>query len=181
MKAIEAVRAMCGNYRGAWETFGLDGNGAVVKTGGWTDVVEAGEPTERPDRAFVKVKSVMSFEGGGGYTAEFTEGHFVLADGSPGDHFFDVNGQVSIERPMGEDCWVFEAPIAPYDHRSLGVDATTLVGGRHVTVKCRTRDGGREHEWISRVTTLSVRRGERVETYQFVSMKGRHEREAART
>lgn len=178
MKAIDAAKAIVGKYTGKWELFGLDAQGEkIVLKSSWQDVLEAKDPVEQGDRAFVTVTDVMNFADGKSYSITFPEGYFAGEDGEAGERYFEVSGEVVRVKHLQGDAWTFVSTPTTMEFYMLGFKPKDVLSASHVTVKTVTREGAIETEWSTRVTTIRFKdAGGLVKTEQFVSLKGFHSR-----
>lgn len=172
----EEVKKMTGVFEGRWSMLGLDETGAIVQKMSWTDVMEAKDPVVRDGRAYVATLDAMTFEGGiPPQKMKGTEGYFLNPDGSLGDYFIEMNGQVQRVSRLGDDAWAYTAPPSPMEMRMLGFPAAAAA--KHVVVKVVDMTDGAETHRISRVTTVAWKDEEgRDCSRQYISLQGVHKR-----
>jgi len=183
--AIEQAKTIVGKYTGAWQLYGLDtyGGDTVLKAT-WDDEVEAKDPVQQGNRAFVTVSNRMNFSqwcappSGSSISLDFTEGFFVEEDGSAGERYFDMYGQTTVETQVSPGLFSFETAVSSQELTSLGfADAKAVLSAKHLVVKSVTHAEGVETEWVTRVTTIEWKDpAGATQGKQFVSLKGFHKR-----
>ena len=174
--AIAAAAKIAGVYIGEWEVYGPEKAGKSNLLASWTDSLVAKDPILENGKAFVTVTDAMHFKNGIVYNRKFTEGYLVNADGSIGSRYFELNGIIVLESPLGADTWAFETKVDPSELKEMGFDPIFVIFAKHITNKAVTKYKGQETEWITRTTTVLLRENEQVSTIQFLSMKGHHTR-----
>lgn len=174
----EDVRGMAGVYEGTWSMLGLDETGTIVQKMSWTDVMVAKDPVVRDGRAYVATLDTMTFAGGlPPQTMEGKEGYFLNPDGTLGDYFIEMNGQVQRVSSLGGKTWAYTASSSPIEMRMLGFPAAAAGTAVHVVVKVVDMADGVETHRISRVTTVTWKdKDGRDCSRQFISLQGVHKR-----
>ena len=174
--ALDAARRITGKYTGRWSMYGLV-SGSVVEKASWTDVLEAGSATERSGRALVEVTDLMTFPDGSTRASQFIEGYMVNADGSAGDRFYEIQGEVTIFKKLTDRDWAFQTAPEPGELWFLGFNPRDVIYASHVTTKTTTHEGGTDTDHVTRLTTIQWRTADgKLHASQFVSMKGEHTR-----
>jgi hypothetical protein len=176
--ALDATKALAGNYKGHFDTIGPDGT--VVSS--WDDTVTAENPVLDKDRAYVTVHDTMTFKDGPTVPVTFLEGFLANPDGSAGDHFFDLGqfGGVEIEHALTPTLSVISNLIDDMDLTAMHIDPKSVVSQNNATIRSVVEHDGQHDELITRVTTLLYRDASGKPTeIQFVSMGGHHARVAA--
>ena len=172
------VRALEGMYTGSWAMYGMDDKGEVVKRMAWTDTMKAGSPEVKGDRAYVTTTDEMTFEGGKAppFKVEGKEGYFLKKDGSLGEYFVEIFGQVNRMAKLEDNVWSYAAPATEQELVRLGFPKGT--SGQHVLVKVVAKEKGVETHRVSRLTTVSWKDKEGKErALQFISLQGHHRRQ----
>ena len=167
---------LTGVFEGSWVLSGLDASDAVVEQASWSDVVTASNPRIDGDRALVDVSSEMD---GGTWTQtlEFHEGVYIEEDGSMGAYFVEMDGEETILIETSPDVWEYDEDLGPNDFDVMvNVSAENLVEGWKHSVKVVTRpDGGERHD-ITTTTRVEYDGAAGVQTAEFTSLSGYHER-----
>jgi hypothetical protein len=172
------VSALAGTFTGAWAIFGVDEKGQPVKRMAWTDTIRADAPAIKGDRAFVTTTDEMVFEGGKipPMKIKGTEGYFLNKDGSLGDYFIEVFGQLYRVRKIEKNVWTYTMMASPQELAELGF--AKAASGQHVVVKVITQEQGAETHRITRLTTANWKDAEGKERWiQYVSLQGFHRRQ----
>jgi hypothetical protein len=144
----------------------------------WTDTIKAERPEVTGDRSYVSTVDEMMFEVGNipPLKIQGKEGYFLNKDGSLGDYFIEISGQLSRMVMVGDNVWSYTTPAAGQELGQLGFP--TDASGQHVLDKVVTTEQGVETHRISRLTTASWKDKEGVERWlQFVSLQGFHRRQ----
>ena len=170
------VQAIAGSFTGSWTSYTINEKGEVVKQAVWTDTIKAEKPTATADRAFVETIDEMTFEGGRipPQKVPGKEGYMLNKDGSLGDYYIEIFGQIIPMKRLSKDVWAYSLPANAREFSSLG---DRFLSGTHALIKMTTIEQGVETHNISRITTLKwkdVEGKERVT--QFVSLQGQHKR-----
>jgi hypothetical protein len=169
------VRALVGTYSGSWTLYGIDDKGAVVKKVAWTDTMKAENPKVKGDRAFVSNSDQMTFDGGGKFKVDGTEGYFLNKDGTLGDYFVETFGQVYRLVKLSDRASAYATPAVDRELGQLGFPKSAR--GEHVLLKVTSTEAAVETHRITRVTTVTwTDKDEKERTVQFVSLQGFHQR-----
>jgi hypothetical protein len=178
VQAPKEVAAIAGTYTGSWTMFGIDGQGQVVKRGGWTDTMKASSATVSDGRAYVATVDEMLFEGRPApMKFEGKEGYFLNKDGILGDYFIESFDQVIKMQHVAKDTWVYSTQATPQELAPLGF--TNVSSARHVVIKVVTVEDGVETHRITRVTTVNWKDAEGKDRWlQYVSLQGVHKRQS---
>jgi hypothetical protein len=170
---------LAGVYRGTWSMYGIDEKGMPVKRMAWTDVMTASNPAVDHGRGFVSTVDEMTFEGGRipPIKIKGTEGYSVAPDGTLGDYFIEVSGQVHRVIKLGQNTWVYTAPAFPQELAPLGFK--DVISAQHTVIKTAIEEDGVETHHISRVTLVNWKDSSgKARWIQYVSLEGVHRRDA---
>lgn len=172
------VKAIEGNYSGAWTLYGIEETGEPVKKLAWTDTMKVTGAEMKGDRAQVSAVGEMTYEGGKAPLRKYEgkEGYYLKPGGELGEYFIESFGQVTKMASLGDGVWTYTAVAADQELTSLGFPKGAK--GRHVLVKVVTTEKDVETHRISRVTTVQWTDKEgKDRVTQYVSLKGFHKRE----
>ena len=166
---------LVGTYQGAWVMSGLDSADSAVEFYTWTDDITASNPRIDNDRALVDILDVMD---GGNWTSEvsFHEGVYIAEDGSVGDYFIEMDGEVTIMTETSPDVWEYDAEVTNTDYNMMeNVSAENVIAAwKHAVKLVSTVDGLERHD-VTTTTHVEYDAGAGAQTVEFVSMEGYHQ------
>ena len=138
----DEVRAMVGEYRGEFTSYGIDKTGKVTEKMSWTDVLVAKTPKVEADRAFVSFTNPMTARGADKphMTVTGKEGYTLKADGEVADYFIEMFGQTYTAKKLSDNVWAYSMPAHPRELAAYGF--SNVVSGEHVMVKVQTNENG---------------------------------------
>jgi len=176
-ESLDLITSKSGAYGGAWEMMGLDASGATYTAMTWTDEVTSSDPRIEGDRAIVDVYSFMVIDPYGEYELSWIEGVFIEEDGSAGEEFMEMDGEITIFTKVADDRYEYETAVGQDDYYYWdGPTAQNLISGHHVNTKIVSYPDGVETHDITRFTTLEWDDGGGVQVAEFTSMMGQHYR-----
>jgi hypothetical protein len=176
-EALDLVTARAGTYQGAWEMLGLDAGDEPYTYLSWTDDIVGSNPRIEGDRAMMDVTDFMVLEDYGDYEISWIEGVLIEEDGSPGEEFMEMDGEVTIFSQVKDGYYEYQTELARSDFSAwANVTQDNLISGYHTTYKVVTWPDGMETHDITRVTTLEWDAGDGPQTIEFTSMTGRHQK-----
>jgi len=173
----EDLMALIGSYNGEWTAYGIDDSGRVVEAAGWIDTITMSDPVNDGNRVYAKTTDIMYFDGGHipPMTVTGIEGYILNEDGSPGDYFFEMYGQVYHMYKLNENTWVYVMPASPQEMMNFGF--TDLISAQHISTKVVTNEDGIETHRINRITTVNWKDKSGEEKWiQYNSLEGFHKR-----
>lgn len=173
----EELQSLVGSYCGEWSAYGIDGSGHVIKATSWTDTITLSDPVVEVNRAYAVTEDKMYFEGGHipPMTVSGIEGFFINENGSLGDHFFAMYGQVYRMNQLNDNTWVYTMPGSPQELVNFGF--TDIISAQHVVIKVVSNENGTETHRISRITTVNWRDSNGDEKWiHYNSLEGYHRR-----
>jgi hypothetical protein len=172
------VKALEGNYAGEWSMHGINDKGAVVKLFSWTDTVKTTGAAVKGDRAFITWVNEQVFEGGKipPRKMEGKEGYLLNKDGSVGDYFIEMFGQVTRLARLSETAWASASPASPQELSAIGFPQG--AAGQNVMVKVVGKEQGVETHRVSVLSTVTwTDKSGKQQVLQFVSLQGFHKRQ----
>ncbi len=175
-KIPKEVQAIAGTYVGEWTMYGVNAKGEAVPRMTWTDTLKAETPKVEGNRAFVTIVDEMTFAGAKTpVKATGKEGYFLNKDGSLGDYFIEMRGDVRRMVKLSDTAWSYATKAAPQELEQLGFPKGST--GEHVLVKFVSGSGADEVHRIVRMTNVHWKDRDGKEQWtQFVSLKGHHKR-----
>ncbi len=170
------VKAMAGSYTGSWTMYGIDETGNIIKKFSWNDTMEAVNPIIKDGRAYVSVENKQKFsENSPPQIFKGTEGYFLNKDGSLGDYYYEMFGQVFKMLPLDKNTWTYTMPANPGELSMLGFSNVSY--GNHVFIKVVTKEKDTEIHRVTRVSTIGWKdKKGAVQWKQFISLQGYHKR-----
>lgn len=169
------LNKISGHFIGVWTSYKYSSNGEIIKDMSWNDTISTDNQVINDSIAYVNVKSTMTFNNPDipPYKMEFQEG-FDLLDGKIINRFFIAMGVKSIESKVSSNTHIFSQPINSSELNQLGF--SSAIEAYHTTVKLTLFIDGKEVHKITRISTIVWENNSKIETVQFVSLKGYHER-----
>lgn len=175
--AHDAAAKIVGTYRGEWKMFGRDAAGLIVEKSAWSDELIAANLTDLKDRAYVEVEDTMTFADGTKRVSKFHEGFFANADGSAGDRFYEIAGDIVIFKKLDPNNWSFLTAPSSGELSWMGFALGEVLGATNVTIKSTTYEGAIDTDNVSRITTVQLKDASgAIRVLQFTSMQGYHNR-----
>jgi len=171
------IQSLVGSFQGEWTAYGIDNAGQIMKAISWVDTITTGDPITESNRVYVPTEDKMYFKGKHiqPMTVSGIEGYFINDDGSLGDYFFEMYGQVYLMRKLNDNTWVYVMPGSPQEMANLGF--TNIISAQHVMVKVVTQENGIETHRITRITTVNWKdKDGRDRWIQYTSLEGYHRR-----
>lgn len=169
------LNKISGHFIGVWTSYKYSSNGEIIKDMSWNDTISTDNQVINDSIAYVNVKSTMTFNNPDipPYKMEFQEG-FDLLDGKIINRFFIAMGVKSIESKVSSNTHIFSQPINSSELNQLGF--SSAIEAYHTTIKLTLFIDGKEVHKITRISTIVWENNSKIETVQFVSLKGYHER-----
>ncbi len=177
-EALDEVEQLAsGHFEGAWEMYGLDAMDRPVSAMTWTDVVTAENPRIEGERALVDVTDVMQFEEWGEYTMSWIEGVLINKDGSAGEQFMEIEGELTIITEIAPDRYEYAGEVTSQDLQYVeNVTPANLISGSKYTTKVVTwADDLQTHQVTTETTLEYTDAAGNVDTVSFTSMEGSHQ------
>jgi hypothetical protein len=169
------LNKISGHFVGEWTSYKYSPNGEIIKSMSWSDTLLTENPVINDSIAYVNVKSTMTFNNPNipPYKMEFQEG-FDLLNGKAINRFFIVMGVKSIESKVSGNTYIISQPINSYELNQLGF--LSALEAYHTIVKLTLNIDGKEVHKVTRISTIAWENNSKIETVQFVSLEGSHER-----
>jgi hypothetical protein len=179
-ESLDYLSERLGTYEGAWQLFGLDGADEVQESWAWTDVITASNLRIEEDRALMDIHDVMDMGGGSTYEMDFYEGTYIQEDGSMGDYFIEIDGEVTIMTEVSPDHWEYDVPLTDQDYQGLAnISSANMVSGwKRNTKRVSWVEGWERHD-VSILTHVEYQNEiDEVVIVEFTSLEGFHQKTA---
>jgi hypothetical protein len=177
MEIPKEIQSLVGSYHGEWAAYGVDSVGQIIKTTSWVDTITLSDPVIESNRVYAYTEDKMYFNGGlvPPMKVSGIEGYFLNDDGSLGDYFFEIYGQVYRMHELNNNTWVYAMPGSPQEMANFGF--TDIISAQHVVVKVVAQEDGTEMHRITRISTVNWKdKDGRKRWIQYTSLEGFHKR-----
>jgi len=171
------IQSLVGSYQGEWTAYGIDSIGQVIQATSWVDTMTLSDPVIEGNRVYAPTEDKMYFKGGHipPMTVSGIEGYFINDDGSLGDYFFEMYGQVYRMQELNDNTWIYAMPGSPQEMANFGF--TDIISAQHIMVKVVTQEDETETHRLSRITTVNWKdKDGRDRWIQYTSLEGYHKR-----
>ena len=172
---------MVGTYKGKFQLFGLDNSNKPIIAMSWNDTLLITNPRIETNRALADVHDKVYTEGHPDpREIKFFEGILIEEDGSAGQQFFEMHGEVVIFEEKSPGHFEYRQDFTDHDFQFWpNVTKENLVEVYHKTTKIVAEEEGLETHHIKRITHIVYKdnQGKKV-ALEYTSLEGSHKKVA---